>query len=662
MRAEQLIRRMPESALAAALAEEFGLEADPIPAAALARKLVSPDYIRKSLAHMKPWEKDTLLQIVKEFACLPFEQDRLEAAASFLSGAHIRAGLIRLRRRGILFALRKSWGEYVYVLPEDVLDCLCSFLFPGGFEPWIPASAEETVEGGEQRWGLAYDVFQLLVYVSKNEVTAAQKGNLHKRHVDKLTGLFTLKDADFEEMELSYTHSDAYGPAFAVVLDMALLFGLVRFEDRRLLAVPEAVSGWFAKPIEVVQEELLSAWLDISRPSSGWQIVLLFKLCTMKPCEWHHLEHLFDWAVGYGIMDKTDRPCAAVFFQTMVHLFEAIGWLESGTASNGQQLFKQRAFSRDEGETPARDAGSGFYVQADYEIIVPPGASFALLWELEAMGERVRNDGLSVYRLTKESVRYALENGRDAESCITFLETYAYYGVPDHVKAAVREWAGQYGTVTVSQLLVITCKDGETADLIGRLPECRPYLGERLGEKHYVVLSGQAEPFILLLERMGLSPRNAVSEAGSNREGARNAFPVLSAGTPPEFPTNETSKASQNRIFYPGASDLPYPPAPMLPSSEELVPDLQSIPPMWLKEFRPYHASTQKDMIRKAIEWRTLLRIKSEGKEWEVIPRKLQEGRETWELIGMRNAEPVSLEAGQWEEMKLILPGINDES
>lgn len=665
MRTEQLVRRMPESARLA-LAEELGVSASHDPVGALIGKIVSPDYNRDSITHMRPWEKETLLHIVKGFASLPFEQNRLEAGAPCLSGAHIRAGLIRLQRKGIIFALRKSWGEFVYVLPEDALGSWCSILLPGGLEAWNSDSPEVTVEGGEQRSGLAHDLFRLLVYISKNEVTATQKGSLQKRHIQKLSDLFALKDADFEGMELAYAHHDAYGPALAVVLDTALRFGLLRFEDRMLLPVPEAVRGWIAKPIDAMQEELLNMWLGISRPDSGRQMVLLAKLVSAKAGVWYDLEQFYDWIARYGIMETTEHSAAAAFLQTQIRLLESMGWLETGITSGGRQVFRRRSFYREDNGSSPGDASKAFYVQSDFEIIVPPGASYAVLWELEAMAERLQDDGLSVYRLTKESIRFALENGRDAAVCIDFLETYGYYGVPEHVKSAVREWARQYGTVTVSQMLVVTCNDRETTDLIGSLPECRPFIGERLGERHYVVLSGQAEPFILILERMGYFPRNIVSLPDATGRNVRKDYPVLTGGgemtcSPADISVlPEPGQASQNGFLFPGLSDLPYPLAPQLPSSEQLVPDLQSVPSIWLKEFRSYHASTQKDMIRKAIEWRTLLRIKSGGTEWEVVPCKLQEHRETWELVGLRDSAPVSLEAGQWEEMKLVLPGIND--
>ncbi|UUZ95851.1 hypothetical protein LJK87_16520 [Paenibacillus sp. P25] len=66
------------------------------------------------------------------------------------------------------------------------------------------------------------------------------------------------------------------------------------------------------------------------------------------------------------------------------------------------------------------------------------------------------------------------------------------------------------------------------------------------------------------------------------------------------------------------------------------------------------------------------MQVRKEGKDYRILPRKLQETRGTWCLTGW---EPLSLDAGdapvlsgseirwladEWQEMKLIVPGIND--
>ncbi|MNR02945.1 hypothetical protein D3C85_1188200 [compost metagenome] len=86
---------------------------------------------------------------------------------------------------------------------------------------------------------------------------------------------------------------------------------------------------------------------------------------------------------------------------------------------------------------------------------------------------------------------------------------------------------------------------------------------------------------------------------------------------------------------------------------------MQQIPMSWIKEFRDYHASTRKDMIRKAIEWKSVLQLRKEGRDCFIIPRMLREDRTGWILEGWEEYQEIAWPSEDWKEMRLILPGIN---
>jgi hypothetical protein len=67
--------------------------------------------------------------------------------------------------------------------------------------------------------------------------------------------------------------------------------------------------------------------------------------------------------------------------------------------------------------------------------------SFDLRWELTYISEHVHTDQVGVYRLTQQSIQFAIANGRTLETCIQFLTFHSYYGLPDSVRAALEQWA-----------------------------------------------------------------------------------------------------------------------------------------------------------------------------------------------------------------------------
>ena len=65
-------------------------------------------------------------------------------------------------------------------------------------------------------------------------------------------------------------------------------------------------------------------------------------------------------------------------------------------------------------------------------------------------------------------------------------------------------------------------------------------------------------------------------------------------------------------------------------------------------------------MIRKAIEWKSVLQLRKEGRDCFIIPRNLREERTGWMLEGWEEYQEIAWPSDDWKEMKLILPGIND--
>ena len=80
-----------------------------------------------------------------------------------------------------------------------------------------------------------------------------------------------------------------------------------------------------------------------------------------------------------------------------------------------------------------------------------------------------------------------------------------------------------------------------------------------------------------------------------------------------------------------------------------------------MRELRTYHDSTRKEVIRRAIALEAPLRLRLDGKLSRWIPRRIEEGQGDWHLVAI-GADGRERRFGRrdWEEMQLILPGIND--
>ncbi|MNI99475.1 hypothetical protein D3C73_1585640 [compost metagenome] len=65
-------------------------------------------------------------------------------------------------------------------------------------------------------------------------------------------------------------------------------------------------------------------------------------------------------------------------------------------------------------------------------------------------------------------------------------------------------------------------------------------------------------------------------------------------------------------------------------------------------------------MILKALEWKACLKLRKSGADTVFIPIRLDGIRDDWAVTGFEQLSEVRISPDQWEEMQLILPGIND--
>ena len=100
-----------------------------------------PDCLRSETHLQAVWGKlpktasQTLAVIISRFGAAPFKEEQLlETVPTGSAGVSYRLGLLRLLHSGLVFAVRKGWGEKLYFIPKDMFmpwyriiysDCIC---------------------------------------------------------------------------------------------------------------------------------------------------------------------------------------------------------------------------------------------------------------------------------------------------------------------------------------------------------------------------------------------------------------------------------------------------------------------------------------------------------------------------------------------------------
>ncbi|MBP1156113.1 MULTISPECIES: helicase-associated domain-containing protein [unclassified Paenibacillus] len=635
---------------------------------------IDPVVMETVYNRMRSDERIVLESIVRGIGCEPFDDAKLEkSAGGLISGAEIKAGLAGLLRKGLIFSFRKTWGEPVYLLPENGFGLWQKILFPDanvsppdsvvltGIEPF------EVVKADIRR-----GLFQTLVFAAQQGLKLTQNGILHKKQLQKWGELIPLNETLLQGTPIKYAYADTYPLKTAVMLDILLRLQLVAPDGETLKIQSRALKSWLDRSVSEQHHLLYGIWKRLTLPTEAWLQHAVSVLERTDSEEWVPLNGLLTWLEKERLLPNSDdeeksEQRISRLQKEWLDPLAALGWLEKGMQLSGNTFYRWRVnpLHPDKALQESLEEDGRIMVQPDFDILVPPDVPEAVCWELCCMSDPAAFDQVSIYKLSKTSVRRALENGRTAEEMVNFLEAHALYGVPDHIRLAISEWAKPFGKTSFASTLLLRCDDEETAATIAKLPHTAKYIREAIGVKDFIVAESDLQPLAAALEKAGYMPELPHVLTGKNGAGHGKAYPKLTEVKPQE---DMAVSLMEKGLIYSRNSAHLYQLESRLPEVADLYPDLKDIPPMWLRDYRTYHASTRKEMVEKAIEMKTLLQIRLNGTDYRIAPRKVQDTRGTWCMMGIGNPgerQPPALEvqwlANEWDEMKLILPGINDK-
>lgn len=612
MKSYEYIRRLPMQAQSFIANSTYfeeaglaGLNASDVP---LDRLAGDENRLTALYSSMSELEKRTLERIVKRFGPRPFEwhqfekqdHDMSEHKRKPLSGAELKVGLAGLRRNGIVFALRKSWGEYLYVLPTDTYVIYLSLL------AGKPVAQPEDRDAAEIHWrsvmvtdqpsrSLEQELFYTLIWIANKGLPVTQKGTFNKKGVQRLAEQLMLKDIDSSLLTSNANLQQCNDSAVAFVCDVIFQLGLAEQTKDAVIVNTAVLCEWMRLTPAQMRKELNLLYARMYA-APGLE-PLAFTAADGIGTEWTPVSRLFDWVTMNGLTTETtgnasiERSILGWLRQLAAFGWAEIGYAPAADGSMPVQVFRYIAPLKD------NDRSDDLFVQPDFEIIVPPGVSYFIQWELELIGERVAADHAATYRLTKESIQRAAANGRTYHDISAFLTANAKYGVPDNVLATVEEWVAYRDDLTV-----VPAQD--------RFPKM-----------------------------------DEINHSGSVR--GKNF--------------NEIDSQVMKAIVYTKCTVQYYDIETKFPSLDEIYPEYDALPSAWLKDCRTYHHSTRKQLIQKAIEWRTHLKLRMSGNDIKFVPTRLHEQSGSWSVSGWLQAEERNLMPDEWEEMQLVLPGINEK-
>lgn len=582
-------------------------------------------------------EEKTLRIIVARFGEEPFSMEVLEGAApERLTGFEAMLGVERLRERGIVVTRKKAWGERLHSLADGVFPHWQAAFF--GLSLALPEHERvETVR--EPKRGLARLLFDLLSQISCGGGALTQKGVPHKKELSGWTAGADVTGEELEGLEIAYVHADKLPKAFAVIFDAALRLGLLQVGVGRLELVAERVRRWLKETPEERERRLQELWWDVYMPNDIWLQHAAGVLRSLRAGEWLPVPHIGERleALEVPSASRTAEQLETAIWGYWLTPMIAFGMLERGEWKRGDGSVVACVRWKE----TVREGGGKWYVQPDFEVIVPPDVDFEARWHLAGLADYEGGDEVERYRLSKSSWRGALERGDEAKAGIDVLRRHAAYGVPEEVERSLQEWSDRFGSICFEDVTLLRCRDRNDAEALLASELTSPYLLSRVGDRDFIVSKLQVKALAELLERQGFSPRFTAGAADKPEPGPQRG---------PSSPGSASGIVYRKR-----ASVFPVDSEP--PGTEALRRRLEQVPLAWFKSLRKYHHTTMRELVETAIAVKTAVRCRRADEEWYIYPQSLQvSSNGTFQVTGYRDGKETVVASDGWEELQLYLP------
>ncbi|MGQ3477653.1 helicase-associated domain-containing protein [Paenibacillus sp. TY11] len=653
------------------------------------------------------------------------EEEPIQLTRGALSGVETKLALHGLRVRGWLEAVTKSWGERILYIPVHRLPDLYDMLLEQN--PMNIMHTDHPMTVHEAMTGLESELLHALSRIAVQGVPLTAKGTIHKRSLQKLNELTPFRPEDLEGLGLHYAHAELYPVQTVVMMDLLLSLGLLVKETVSFRIQEAELATWIRLSAWQMRKHIFATLMERYGKAEASMQHFRYMLCAayryVGTEGWLSIKCLLQWMLQVGLIaqesssgEDSKNSALLDFVSTLSnsesyegetvsdfslnghYMDEMKGWLKAltafgmgdwGQATSGELCFRWNVsvvdMLRFNNDKDTQQEQGTFYVQPDFEILVPPDVAYDVRWRLECCCERVTGDRMVVYRITRESVTEAIELGMKAKAIPALLDKYSRTGVPDHVRMAVEQWAGNVGRTAFATVTLLRCGTQEDADMVARHPALEGLL-ERLGDRDFIIPANSAVKIRKTLAAIGLSPRcepEGVDEpthhyplmAETENVGSgipdSQISPDHSGGNDKTVGEMEFDPIQVRPIFsqegraglvYTGRTLHFYEQEHTLPDPSDYFPERSTVSSSWTREWRSYHTSTARQLIEQAIRWQAAVGLRIGGKEVKWIPEAVVPGEPWsvtgWYASGMDDETPsrATLQPSEWSDMRLLVP------
>ncbi|NUU75960.1 helicase-associated domain-containing protein [Paenibacillus xylanilyticus] len=579
----------------------------------------------KELTELLPSEQVVLGALFHKHAGQPFStmMTTSESAAEGLSGVEARSAFIRLRQKGWIRAVRKTWGESLYYIPVHLIPALTAAYAQRIRDNGLPerdmgrdglelkmtqSNPIQVIQ--EAKPDIAVEIIHILAWIARENLTLTSKGTVHKRMLQRLSAMTHWCAEDFVGLNLQYEHPDVYPAHVAILLDMLLSLGLLHKDQEKIQVDAASLGYWLKQSWPFMHREIFKVCMGRYGISSPEVQHFRYRLILLGASQYTWFD-IADVILQRNKNGETGDAGQSEYVRSWLNALAGWGYGEIGEDASGNLFYRwlvdPEALLHSEVQQAMDTGKEVFFVQPDFEIMVPPEVIPQVRWKLEYCAELISLDRMSIYRVTKEQIMNASRNGFTCDKVMEFLDCYAAMRVPEHVRMAIQQWGSEW-----DRLKTQSDKNAANNQIIKSIDS---FLNDK---DDHVIEPGDSQASFYVQGREGL--------------------------------------------FHLGPDSFIYEQEQFIVEPSDLLPEYGSIPDMWHNDWRRYHMSTTRQITAKAIEWQTKLSLKKDQSVVYIIPEQIQ-GHDDWTLTGWvvpgtdeRAIERCTISPMDWDKIRLIVP------
>ena len=419
-----------------------------------------------------------------------------------------------------LVAVRYSYHRgFCYVVPDDLRTLSLRIL-----APQILAAVETRLPHGLQlqECGLMIlrDIFTLLSYITQQEVYLTKKGEINKRIWSSIAKRFEMREDTSESVYPSRSY-------FALRYCHAK--GLIKYTDNGRVRTTSRLNKWLEMSNFERLNDLFSYVKNVFSPARyafEEGISALFKEASTT--------ELFDIA---SFMRVSFRHCYSLgkekqappyYAEALCRFLRFLFWLgilrfgvdkqgtpvAIGISKLGQSLLKGTKGAS------AFSSSNELFVQPNFEVLAPREFDFKLRFKLEQFADLSKIDQMMIYKIQRDSVYRALDNGVEKKAIVSFLQGHSKTGLPQNVAYSIDEWARNYGRVFFQDAFLLRTTDQGIASEIKANPMLRRFIKGEVCPTALIVQRESYPRLLKKLKKMGYMPRRLKVEEDQNASSA----------------------------------------------------------------------------------------------------------------------------------------------